>query len=132
MTHRGLVFQQHKALLKFCKAVRGVSGPAGALGSFRKTELLQLVIASEVFEQLGQVGTRLKRVALAAARRWAGPEQTATGLLVTYLQKNVPSASFFVVTHPAVSGSCFSSSMDISIANVRSQLLSGTRAPFLL
>lgn len=58
---------------------------------------MELVIASEVFELHGRVGSRLKKVALAAAKKWAGAEQTASGLLVTYLQKNVQAYKSFVV-----------------------------------
>lgn len=69
----------------------------GGKAAFNNTELLQLVVASEVFELLGETGRRLKAVALSAAKKWAGPEQAASGLLITYLEKNVLSASSFLV-----------------------------------
>ena len=56
------------------------------------------MVASEVFELLGETGRRLKAVAMSAAKKWAGPEQAASGLLVTYLEKNVPSAKPFLVS----------------------------------
>lgn len=71
---------------------------AGSLGSFSNTDLVEFVIASEIFELYGQSGVRLKKIALAAAKRWAGADQTASGLLVTYLRKNVQSYKYFVVS----------------------------------
>ena len=67
------------------------------MGSFSNTELLQLLVASEVFELHGTIGARLRKVALAAAKKWAGLDQVASGLLVSYLRSNVPSAKSFVV-----------------------------------
>lgn len=55
-------------------------------------------MASEVFELLGDAGRRLKVVAMSAAKKWAGPEQAASGLLITYLEKNVLSAKSFLVS----------------------------------
>lgn len=55
------------------------------------------MIASEVFELHGPAGSQLRKIALAAARRWAGADQTASGLLVTYLRKSVQSYKYFVV-----------------------------------
>ena len=71
---------------------------AGGKAAFNNTELLQLVVASEVFELFGETGRRLKAVAMTSAKKWAGPEQAASGLLITYLEKNVPSARSFQVT----------------------------------
>ena len=79
-------------------AHEGLLSSVGALGSFSNTELIELVIASEVFELHGQAGNRLRKIALAAAKRWAGADQTASGLLVTYLKKNVQSYKYFVVS----------------------------------
>ena len=70
----------------------------GGKAAFSNEELLQLVVASEVFELLGETGRRLKAVAMSAAKKWAGPEQAASGLLITYLEKNVPSAKAFLVS----------------------------------
>lgn len=72
------------------------------------------MVASEVFELLGDTGRRLKAVAMSAAKKWAGPEQAASGLLITYLEKNVLSAKSFLVCfhqallsrHQTVSPSC--------------------------
>lgn len=42
---------------------------------------------------------------MSAAKKWAGPEQAASGLLISYLEKNVLSAkSFLVGTHSMVAG----------------------------
>lgn len=71
----------------------------GGKAAFSNEELLQLVVASEVFELLGETGRRLKAVAMSAAKKWAGPEQAASGLLISYLEKNVPSAKPFLVSN---------------------------------
>ena len=82
-----------------CKVVPKVRWmPAGAVGNFSNTELLQIVVASEVFQLFGETGEHLKRVALTASRRWAGPEMTANGFLITYLRKAVPSRSHFLAS----------------------------------
>ena len=50
-----------------------------------------------MFELHGAIGERLRKVALTAAKKWAGLDQVASGLLVSYLRANVPSAKSFVV-----------------------------------
>ena len=71
---------------------------AGGKAAFNNTELLQVVVASEVFELFGDTGKRLRAVAMSAAKKWAGPEQAASGLLISYLEKNVLSAKSFLVS----------------------------------
>lgn len=75
----------------------GIKFYAGKPGGFNNYDLLQLVVASEVFDLFGDSGAFLRKVALKASQKWAGADMTANGFLVTYLKKAVPSRSNFLV-----------------------------------
>ncbi len=70
-------------------------------GTHAKGELVQLVIAEDVFERFAvgggaEGGRRALAAARAAARRWA-PDGVARGRVLAYLQAAVPAAAEFLV-----------------------------------
>jgi len=71
---------------------------AGGKGAFGGKELLQMVVATEVFDLFGETGKKLRGIAMAVAKKWEGGDQAASGLLITFLEKNVPSATSFLAS----------------------------------
>jgi len=70
-------------------------------GTHAKGELVQLVLAEDVFERFAvgggaEGGRRALAAARAAARRWA-PDSVARGRVLAYLQAAVPAAAEFLV-----------------------------------
>jgi hypothetical protein len=74
------------------------SDGAGGKAAFGDKEILQMVVATEVFELFGETGQKLRAIAIAVAQRWEGVEQAATGILITYLERNIPSATSFLAS----------------------------------
>lgn len=61
-----------------------------------------MVVATEVFMLFGETGKQLRKIAMEVAKKWAGVDQAASGLLITFLEKSVPSATSFLASLPAL------------------------------
>ena len=69
-----------------------------------KGDLLQVLVAEDLYDRLGEAAELLRRATYKAARRWAGQEEVCRARMMSFLYDACPSARFFMQvarTHPA-------------------------------
>ncbi len=61
-----------------------------------KGDLLQVIVAEDLYDSIGESLDILKRATYKAARRWAGQEEVARARMMSFLYDACPSAHFFM------------------------------------
>lgn len=65
-----------------------------------KGDLLQVLVAEDLYDRLGEAAELLKRATYKAARRWAGQEEVCRARMMSFLYDACPSARFFMQVAP--------------------------------
>ena len=61
-----------------------------------KGDLLQVIVAEDLYDSIGESLDILKRATYKAARGWAGQEEVARARMMNFLYDACPSAHFFM------------------------------------
>ena len=61
-----------------------------------KGDLLQVLVAEDLYDRLGEGAGLLKRATYKAARQWAGQEEVCRARMMSFLYDACPSARFFM------------------------------------
>lgn len=61
-----------------------------------KGDLLQVLVAEDLYDRLGESADLLKRATYKAAKRWAGQEEVCRARMMSFLYDACPSARFFM------------------------------------
>lgn len=68
-----------------------------------KGNLLQVLVAEDLYDRLGESADILKRATYKAAKRWAGQEEVCRMRAMSFLYDACPSARFFMQVSPDLS-----------------------------